>query len=428
MNLAVFQAQGLLHGMDKPSKTFLELDMKAVIFHGIGDISLDNVAEPSLKQDSDAIVRLTSSAICGTDLHMIRGTLSGMQPGTILGHEGVGVVEEIGRGVRNLRVGDRVLIPSTISCGFCSYCRSGYTAQCDTANPNGASAGTAFFGGPKSTGPINGLQAEYARTPLASASLIKLPDALDDDRAILMSDIFPTGYFGAQLAEVSLGDTVAVFGAGPVGQFAIASAFLLGAGRVFAVDRLPERLETARAQGAEVINFDEEDPIQAILSLTGGIGVDRAIDAVGVDSQHAASGPASTQEQNDQGESESRQVSPERHPDGDNWVPGNAPTQALEWAVNALAKAGTLGIIGVYPPNDRFFPIGVAMNKNLSIKMGNCNHRSILPGLLERIGHGAFDPLQVLSHREPMMNVLDAYKAFDARDPGWLKVKLEVSA
>jgi threonine dehydrogenase-like Zn-dependent dehydrogenase len=401
--------------------------MKAVVFHGIGNISLDTVPDPKLQHDNDAIVRLTSSAICGTDLHMIRGTLGGMVPGTILGHEGVGVVEQIGKGVRNIRRGDRVLIPSTISCGFCSYCRVGYTAQCDTANPNGASAGTAFFGGPKSTGPINGLQAEYARTPFANASLIKLPDNIDDDRAILMSDIYPTGYFGAQLAEVSPGDTVAVFGAGPVGQFAIASAFQLGAGRVIAVDRLQDRLDSARSLGAEVINFDQEDPVETILALTGGIGVDRAIDAVGVDAQHPASGPAASPDESRQLESESREISPERHEDGRNWVPGNAPAQVLNWAVAALAKAGTLGVIGVYPPNDRFFPMGAAMNKNLIVKMGNCNHRAVLPKLVEKVQNGSFDPLSVLTNREPMMNVLDAYKAFDARQPGWLKVKLAVS-
>jgi threonine dehydrogenase-like Zn-dependent dehydrogenase len=401
--------------------------MKAVVFNGIGDISLDTVADPTLQQDNDALVRLTSSAICGTDLHMIRGTLGGMVPGTILGHEGVGVIEEIGKGVRNFKAGDRVLIPSTISCGFCSYCRFGYTAQCDTANPNGPGAGTAFFGGPKSTGPINGLQAEYARTPFANASLIKLPDSIDDDRAILMSDIFPTGYFGAQLAEVTLGDTVAVFGAGPVGQFAIASAFLMGAGRVLVVDRLADRLESARAQGAEVINFEQEDPVEAIMALTGGIGVDRAIDAVGVDAQHPDGGPAASPETTGQGESESQTVTPRRNEDGANWVPGNAPTQVLDWAVAALAKAGTLGVIGVYPPNDRFFPIGAAMNKNLAIRMGNCNHRSIIPRLVDQVRNGAFDPLTVLTNREPMMDVLDAYKAFDTRQPGWLKVRLAVS-
>ncbi|HVE05785.1 MAG TPA: zinc-dependent alcohol dehydrogenase [Paraburkholderia sp.] len=401
--------------------------MKAVVFHGIGDIRLDTVDDPVLRQPGDALVRITSSAICGTDLHMVRGTMTGMQPGTILGHEAVGIVEEVGRGVRNLMRGDRVLVPSTISCGFCAYCRSGYTAQCDTANPNGPLAGTAFYGGPKPTGPFDGLQAQYARTPFAHASLIRLPDDIDDDRAILMSDIFPTGYFGAQLAEVKHGDTVAVFGAGPVGQFAIASAKLMGAGRVIAVDRLASRLEMARQQGAEIIDFDRDDPVQTILELTGGIGVDRVIDAVGVDALRASQGPAAANQQGSEREfdEELREIAPQRNEQNGNWKPGSGPSQVLRWAVMAVAKAGTVAVIGVYPENDRFFPIGQAMNRNLSLKMGNCNHRSITPKLVELVRSGSFDPIAVLTQREPMINVIDAYKAFDKREAGWMKVKLE---
>jgi threonine dehydrogenase-like Zn-dependent dehydrogenase len=401
--------------------------MKAVVFHGIGDIRLDTVPDPTIEQPTDAIVRITSSAICGTDLHMIRGTMPGMAPGTILGHEAVGIVEEVGRNARNLARGDRVLVPSTISCGFCSYCRAGYTAQCDTANPNGPLAGTAFYGGPKTTGPFNGLQAQYARTPLAHASLIRLPDSVDDDRAILLSDIFPTGYFGAQLAEVQLGDTVAVFGAGPVGQFAIASAKLMGAGRVIAVDRIASRLEMARQQGAEVVNFDEDDPVQAILELTGGIGVDRVIDAVGVDAVRAEKGAAAQSQKDAQGQfdEERKEIVPQQNPHDGHWQPGSGPSQVLRWAVKAVAKAGTVSIIGVYPEGDRFFPIGEAMNRNLSIKMGNCNHRSITPKLVELVRNDSFDPIGVLTQREPIMNAIDAYQAFDAREPGWIKVKLE---
>src|SRR5436190_5550981 len=210
--------------------------MKAVVFHEVGDIRLDEVRDPKLQEKTNAVVRLTASAICGTDLHMVRGTLTGMKSGTILGHEGVGIIEEVGDDVRNVRVGERVVIPSTIACGCCSYCRDGYFAQCDQANPNGAAAGTAFFGGPRASGPFHGLQAEYARVPFANVGLVRLPEEVSDDQAILVSDIFPTGYFGAELAEIEDGDTVAVFGCGPVGQFAIASAKLLGAGRVLAVD------------------------------------------------------------------------------------------------------------------------------------------------------------------------------------------------
>ncbi|WP_310488173.1 zinc-dependent alcohol dehydrogenase [Chamaesiphon sp. VAR_69_metabat_338] len=400
--------------------------MKAVVFHGVGDIRLDDMPEPKILQPTDAIVRLTASAICGTDLHMIRGTMAGMKPGTILGHEGVGIVEEIGPNVRNMKIGDRVVIPSTISCGYCSYCRAGYQSQCDNANPNGADAGTAFYGGPAETGAFNGLQAEYARIPYANADLIKLPEAVDDDRAILLSDIFPTAYFGAEMAEIKPGDTVAVLGCGPVGQFAIASAFLMGAGRVLAVDTIASRLEMAQMQGAEIIDFNQEDPIEVIKSLTGGIGVDRAIDAVGVDAVAPSSGPAAKEAQAKAAEfqTEVQKIAPETNKQGDNWHPGNAPSQALNWGVQAVAKAGTLSIIGVYPPKHQFFPIGMAMNKNLTINMGNCNHRKYIPILVDLVRNGTVDPAKILTQVAPMTAAIDAYKAFDTRQSGWMKVEL----
>jgi len=403
--------------------------MKAVVFHDVGDIRLDEVPEPTIKEPGDAIVRITVSAICGTDLHFVRGTFSNMEKGTILGHEAVGIVEAIGSEVRNLSVGDRVVIPSTIACGYCSYCRSGCYSQCDNANPNGPSAGTAFYGGPKATGPFDGLQAEKARVPFASINLIKLPDSITDDQAILLSDIFPTGYFGADLAGIKHGHTVVVFGCGPVGQFAIASAKLLGAGRVLAVDNLPDRLDMARRQGAEVINFDEEDPVEIIQQLTGGIGADCAIDAVGVDAECPHHGPAAKQaaENAEEFAQEVAAVAPVQHPDGPNWRPGQAPSQAQRWAVEALAKAGTLSIIGVYPPDDTSFPIGSAMNKNLTIRMGNCNHRKYIPDLIELVRTGAVDPTAIITQREHMESVIDAYKAFDLRRPGWLKVELIAS-
>lgn len=403
--------------------------MKAVVFHDVGDIRLDDVPEPVIQEPGDAIVRITVSAICGTDLHFVRGTFSNMEKGTILGHEAVGVVEAIGSEVRNLSVGDRVVIPSTIACGYCSYCRSGHYSQCDNANPNGPAAGTAFYGGPKATGPFDGLQAEKARVPFAAINLIKLPDTVSDDQAILLSDIFPTAYFGADLANIQPGHTVVVLGCGPVGQFAIASAKLLGAGRVLAVDNLPDRLDMARRQGAEVINFDEEDPVQVIQQLTGGVGADCAIDAVGVDAECPHHGPAAKQaaENADDFAQEVEAVAPVQHPDGENWRPGQAPSQAQRWAVEALAKAGTLSIIGVYPPDDTTFPIGNAMNKNLTIRMGNCNHRKYIPHLIELVRTGAVDPTVIITQREGMESVIDAYKAFDLRRPGWLKVALVAS-
>jgi len=399
--------------------------MKAVVFHDIGDIRLEDVKEPKIKEPTDAIVALTASAICGTDLHLIRGTVSGMQEGTILGHEGVGVVEEIGRAARNLSPGDRVVIPSTIACGNCSYCRAGYYAQCDRANPNGPTAGTAFFGGPKSSGPFDGLQAEKARIPFANVGPVKLPDEVDDDQAILLSDIVPTAYMGADNAQIKHGNTVAVFGLGPVGQFCVACAKLFDVGRVIAIDTIPSRLEMARAQGAEVIDFNAEDPIEAIKELTSGIGVDRVIDAVGIDANRPHRGPAAKSAAKKH-VWEKEKVAPEASPDNGNWEPGDAPSIVLTWGVEAVAKAGTISIIGVYGSMDSF-PIGNAMEKNLTLMMGNCNHRRYIPHLVELVRTGGLDPAEILTQREPMTSVIEAYKAFDKREPGWVKVKLEPS-
>jgi threonine dehydrogenase-like Zn-dependent dehydrogenase len=401
--------------------------MKAVVFHGIGDIRLETVRDPKIKEPTDALIRITASAICGTDLHFIRGTLSGMKPGTILGHEAVGVIEEIGKDVRNLRPGDRVVVPSTIACGYCSYCRAGYQAQCDVSNPNGPRAGTAFYGGGEAGGSFDGLQAEYARIAYAAANLVKLPDDVNDDQAILLSDIFPTAYFGADLAEIKAGDTVVVFGCGPVGQFAIASAKLHGAGRVFAVDCVGSRLEMARDQGAEVIDFNRENPAEVLERLTGGIGPDRAIDAVGVDAMAPSSGPAAKEAKKHEAQhrEELKRVAPERITRGEQWRAGDAPSQVLDWAVKSLAKAGTLSIIGVYPETARFFSIGEAMEKNLTIKAGNTPHRKYIPELIDLVESGVIDPAEVLTQTEPLTDAIEAYKAFDRRESGWVKVELK---
>jgi threonine dehydrogenase-like Zn-dependent dehydrogenase len=401
--------------------------MKAVVFHDVGDIRLDTVPEPKLLKKTDAIVRLTASAICGTDLHFVRGTLGGMKPGTILGHEGVGIVEDIGKDVRNLRVGDRVVIPSTIACGVCSYCRAAYYSQCDKANPNGHDEGTPFFGGPASSGPFDGLQAESARIPFANVGPMKLPDNVSDEDAIMLSDIFPTGYFGAELANISPGKTVAVFGCGPVGQFAIASAKLMGAGRIFAIDMEASRLDMARAQGAEAIDFNTDDPCEVIKESTDGIGVDRAIDAVGVDANVPTKGPAAKKAKSEKKEfnDERREIAPKTNPDGALWKPGTGPSQVLRWAVEVLAKAGTLAIVGVYSENSHTFPIGDAMEKNLTIRMGNCPHRRYLPRLIELVRSGAIVPSDILTEAEPLTAALEAYEAFDLRKPGWIKVTLE---
>jgi threonine dehydrogenase-like Zn-dependent dehydrogenase len=400
--------------------------MKAVVFHGIRDIRLETVRDPRLRQQTDALIRITASAICGTDLHFIRGTISGLEPGAILGHEAVGVVEEIGRDVRNIKIGDRVVVPSTIACGYCSYCRAGYQSQCDVTNPDGPKAGTAYYGGGMPG--FEGLQAEYARIAYAAANLVKLPDAVSDEQAILLSDIFPTAYFGADLAEIKPGDTVAVFGCGPVGQFAIASAKLKGAGRIFAIDCVASRLDMARDQGAEAIDFNREDPVEVLQRMTGGIGPDRAIDAVGVDAMAPSAGPAAKEAKKHRAEfrQELKQVAPAANKRGRQWRAGDAPSQVLDWAVKSLAKAGTLSIVGLYPEG-RLFPIGEALDKNLTIKAGNTPHRKYIPHLVDLVESGVIDPAEVLTQTEPLANAIEAYKAFDRRESGWVKVELRVS-
>src|SRR5947209_6982491 len=399
--------------------------MKAVVFHGVGDVRLDEVAQPRIEKPTDAIVRITAAAICGTDLHFVRGTLGPMKPGTILGHEGIGIVEEVGPAVRNFAPSDRVVIGSTIGCGNCSYCRAGYYANCDVANPNGPDE-TAFFGGPIESGPFDGLQAEFARVPFANINMYKLPDEIDDDQAILLSDIFPTSYMAAELAEICPGNSVAVFGCGPVGQFAIASAKLMRAGRVFAIDTIESRLEMAREQGAEIINFNEEDPIKTIKGFTNKIGVDRAIDAVGVDAEAPAKGPAKKAEKEllKKIEAERKEIAPKTNEQGENWHPGTGPSQVLNWATEALCKAGTLSIIGVYSAASKRFPIGAAMGKNLTMKMGNCHHRKYIPYLVQLVRSGVVDPAEVLTQAGPLVSAIEAYKNFDRRMPGWVKVKL----
>jgi threonine dehydrogenase-like Zn-dependent dehydrogenase len=401
--------------------------MKAVVWHAVGDIRLQDVPEPKLEEPFDAIVRITTSAICGTDLHFVRGTMAGMQEGRVLGHEGVGIVEEVGPQVRNLRPGDRVVVPSTVACGNCVYCRAGYYSQCDNANPNGPRAGTTFFGSPQAGGGLDGLQAEYARVPYAHVGLVPLPDTVDDAQAILLSDIFPTAWFGARLAEIGSGDSVAVLGAGPVGQCAIACARAQGAGRIIVVDGVADRLDLARHQHAETVDFNTEDPVEAVRDLTAGIGVDRVIDAVGVDAERPAHGPAARAlagraEEFDQ---EQREVAPEQHPDAEGtWVPGDAPTLAARWAVELVAKAGTIGTIGVYPPQVERYPFGAAFMKNLTLRMGNCNHRRYLPQLVSMVASGELDPTPLVTRWAGTRDVIEAYRMFDRRETGWTKVAL----
>jgi threonine dehydrogenase-like Zn-dependent dehydrogenase len=398
--------------------------MKAVVFHGVGHIVLDDVDEPKIESATDAVIKIVSSSICGTDLHMVRGTMTGMKYGTILGHEAVGIVEKIGQSVKSVKVGDRVVVCSTIACGDCTYCKYEEYASCDRSNPNGPEAGTAFFGGPESTGPFNGLQAERARIPYADSVLVKLPKAVTDADGLLCSDIFPTGYMGAEMADVKQGDYIAVFGCGPVGQMAIASAIYMGAKEVFAIDICPDRLKVAEQQGAIAINFEKLDPVQSLREMTNGFGPDGVIDAVGIDAVRPHKGPAVSIVEVVESAIEKTAAAPLAVLTGNHWKKGDGPDQVLRWCVDSVRKSGVVSIIGVYPETEEFFPIGKAMGKSLTVRAANCSHRKYIPKCLDMMKNSQFKPSKILTVFNGLENAIECYKHFDKREPGWLKVEL----
>lgn len=398
--------------------------MKAVIFHGVGHIIIDEVDDPKIEASTDAVIKIVTSSICGTDLHMLRGTMTGMRYGTILGHEAVGIVEKVGPNVESVKPGDRVVVCSTIACGDCVYCQAKEFASCDRANPNGPDAGTAFFGGPESTGSFNGLQAERARIPYADAVLVKLPKEVSDADGLLCSDIFPTGYMGAEMADVKEGDSVAVFGCGPVGQMAIAAAFHLGAKEVFAIDVVADRLKVAKQQGAIPINFEKVDPVEQLRKRTNGFGPDGVIDAVGIDAQRPHKGPATSIVGVMETMLEKTAGAPFAVLTGNHWQKGDGPQQVLQWCVDSVRKSGVVSIIGVYPETEETFPIGRVMSKALTVRAANCSHRKYIPKCLKMMEETHFKPSTILTVFEGLENAVDCYRHFDKRDAGWLKVEL----
>ena len=403
--------------------------MKALVFKNVGNIAFQEVADPSLQEPSDVIVSLTASSICGTDLHAVRGTMSGMKSGTILGHEGIGIIKQKGEHVKTFAVGDRVIIPSTIGCGFCHYCTIELYSQCDNANPNGPTEGTAFYGGPQSTGPFHGLQAEQARVPYADANLIKIPENLSDKQVLLLSDILPTAYQAVEYIEPSKDDSVAVFGCGPVGQLVIACLKEQGIQQIFAIDRVKSRLQMAQAQGAKTINFDEIEPVAELRKLTKNRGPKKIIDAVGIDAEASRCCHLPFFKRlfkKTHFKEEIKEVAPHANPQGNLWQPGGAPSQVFQWGVQSIAKGGIFSIIGVYTELMRFFPIGEVMEKNLTIRAGNCNHRKYIPLLLPKVQDGTFDLASFITHEVPFKNVVEAYEHFDKKEDNWIKVLLRM--
>ena len=373
--------------------------MKANCWMGKRDVRVEQVPDPKILNARDAIVRITSTAICGSDLHLYNGFVPSMEKGDILGHEFMGEVVEVGKGVKNLSVGDRVVVPFPIACGNCTACQAGIYAGCENSNPNAwmaeklwGHAPCGIFGYSHLLGGFAGGQAEYARVPFADVGPIKVPEGLTDEQVLFLSDIFPTGYMGAEMAEIKPGHVVAVWGAGPVGQFAIKSAYMLGAERVIAIDRFPYRLQMARDKcGAETLNYEEVNVLEALKEMTGGRGPDGCIDAVGLEAH--GHGPMYFYDRAKQ----AMMLEPDR-------------PLALREAIMACRNGGNVSVIGVYGGFIDKFPMGAVVNRGLTIKAGQCHVQRYMKPLLERIQRGEIDPSFVITHR---MSLDDAPRGFD---------------
>jgi threonine dehydrogenase-like Zn-dependent dehydrogenase len=386
--------------------------MKAICWHGHGDVRTDTVPDPVIQEPTDVVIKITASGICGSDLHLLDGYMPTMKSGDVLGHEPMGVVVETGSSVTKVKKGDRVVIPFTIACGSCFFCQKGLTAACDNTNPNAAMAEemmghspAGLFGYSHLTGGYAGGQAEYLRVPHADFGCLKVESDLPDDKVLFLSDIFPTGYMAAENAEIEKGDTVAVWGCGPVGQFAIQSAWMFGAGRVVAIDHVPERLELARTKGrAETIDFMKQDVYETLQDMTKGRGPDRCIDAVGAE----AHGGGSFDARLDKIEAAVSLTTDRVH--------------ALRQAIFCCRKAGTLSIPGVYIGFPNKIPMGALMNKGLTVKTGQTHMHRYMRPLLDKIEQGEIDPSFVITHRVSLDEGPAAYKTFRDKKDGCIKV------
>jgi threonine dehydrogenase-like Zn-dependent dehydrogenase len=391
--------------------------MKALVWHGKNDVRIEQVPDPKILNPRDAIVRITSSAICGSDLHLLNGFIPTMQTGDVLGHEFMGEVVEVGPGNAKLKVGDRVVVPFTIACGRCFFCKSELWSLCDNSNPNAwmaeklyGYATSGLFGYSHLTGGYAGGQAQYARVPYADVGPLKIPDGIPDEKVLFLSDILPTGYMAAENCGIKRGDIIAIWGCGPVGQMAIKSAWLLGAERVIAVDSIPERLEMARASGlAEVINYEREDVFDRLKSMTGGRGPDACIDAVGLEA-HGATFDAYLDEVKTS-----------------TFLATDRPS-ALRQAIHVCRKGGTISIPGVYGGFLDKIPFGAAFQKGLTFKMGQTHMMRYMQPLLERIRDGELDPSFVITHRVPLDEAPNAYQIFRDKQQGCIKVVLKPHA
>ena len=374
--------------------------MRAMAYRGPYRIRVEEKPKPVIEHPNDAIVRVQLAAICGSDLHLYHGMMPDTRVGHTFGHEFIGVVDEVGPSVRNLQVGDRVMVPFNVFCGTCFFCARGLYSNCHNVNPNATAVG-GIYGYSHTCGGYDGGQAEFVRVPFADVGPSKIPDWMSDEDAVLCTDALATGYFGAQLGDIAEGDTVVVFGAGAVGLFAARSAWLMGAGRVVVVDHLENRLAKARTFAhAETHNFVEHDDVVVLLKrITDGLGFDVAIDAVGAEAdgnliQHVTSAKLKLQ--------------------------GGSPV-ALNWAIDGVRKCGTISVMGAYGPMFSAVKFGDAMNKGLTLRMNQCPVKRQWPRLFEHIRNGYLKPSEIVTHRIPLEHIAEGYHLFSAKLDGIIK-------
>jgi threonine dehydrogenase-like Zn-dependent dehydrogenase len=386
--------------------------MRALRWYGKEDVRVEQVPDPEILNPRDAIIRVTTTCICGSDLHMYDGYIPTMQSGDILGHEFMGEVVELGRAVTNLRVGDRVVVPFTIACGSCFFCRSDLWSLCDNSNPNAHMAEAAYgytpsglFGYSHMLGGYAGGQAEYVRVPFADVGPMKVPAGLSDEQVVFLTDIFPTGYMAAEVCDIKPGQVVAVWGCGPVGQFTIRSAYMLGADRVIAIDRIPERLRLAEAGGAETLNYEQQPVLETLRELTAGRGPDACIDAVGMEAHGAGAWDLYDKVKQAVRLETGRPI-------------------ALREAIMACRKGGIVSVPGVYGGVIDKMPMGAIVNKALTLKSGQTHMMRYMRPLLERIQQGEIDPTFVITHRLKLDQAPGAYRTFRDKQDSCIKVVL----
>ncbi|MFK4530378.1 threonine dehydrogenase-like Zn-dependent dehydrogenase [Bradyrhizobium japonicum] len=388
--------------------------MKALTWHGKGDIRCETVPDPKIEHGRDAIIKVTACAICGSDLHLLDGVMPSMEKGDVVGHETMGEVVDVGKDNTKLNVGDRVVVPFTISCGECFFCKNGFYSGCERSNPNAKMAEkmwghspAGLFGYSHMLGGFAGGQAEYLRVPYADVGPYKVPEGFTDEQVLFLSDIFPTGYMAAEFCNIKGGETVAVWGCGPVGQFAIKSAFLLGAERVLAIDTVPERLALARQSGAITLDFQNDDIYDRIQELTGGRGADACIDAVGTEPETTASIGSVI---------DRIKVAT---------FMGTDRPHVLRQAIECCRNFGTVSIVGVYGGYLDKIPMGSAINRGLTFRMAQTPVQHYMPKLMERIQKGEIDPSFVITHRATLEEGPELYKTFRDKKDGCIKVVMK---